>query len=394
MDQKIHAKTFIHALSVLHQDRKVLYKFMNDKRLTVTEKKILKCWGFLRESKHQDIIETLTSLPPVLDQVVESQKLLILGITYLNKGEPKLAETYLKEARQCLDQFPILRRLIFVANLNLFLTLHIQKNKFGMEEALEKMMEHTSEDATEKINIQRCQFILAKFIGDFEKAEQFFKYLLKVKPEMGANLKLSFVIDEFDYYIKLEEDQKAVEALEEFKKLRSFNHSAYYQYRLLLLNHIMKNTPLYFTDLDLKTIPLVFNQMKVIKFLEEKNMTEARIYWAQLTEINPEIYQENFNYQGDKCLFSRALQKHKTSENGLPLKLPDQKDKALLKILRNSRAPILKSELFETIWGEAPFDKEELNKLSQLVSRVKSKYGLDIKYKKGCYFLEQKKKIS
>ena len=48
------------------------------------------------------------------------------------------------------------------------------------------------------------------------------------------------------------------------------------------------------------------------------------------------------------------------------------------------------------IWGEAPEDKDQLRKLSVLVSRLRHDKGIDIQTRKGTYFLikeiSQKKK--
>jgi len=48
---------------------------------------------------------------------------------------------------------------------------------------------------------------------------------------------------------------------------------------------------------------------------------------------------------------------------------------------------INKDDLYKLIWGE---DEWQMNRLEQLVSRVRVKFGLSIKFSKGKYYLEEK----
>jgi DNA-binding response OmpR family regulator len=65
----------------------------------------------------------------------------------------------------------------------------------------------------------------------------------------------------------------------------------------------------------------------------------------------------------------------------------------LLKLLSTSETPLTKGNIYEQLWDQAPEFKDDLKKLTRLISRARSERGVEIKSRKGTYYVEIQKKI-
>lgn len=388
----INVKTFILALNTLGTNDKKAKSYLKDKRLTQSEKSILQCYFYLSDNQFEKVLTSLHQLN-TNDSIVESQKNLFLGVTYNNQGEFLKAIPLFEKALELMQEYFIPFQE-FTALNSLFIAHRNLKNHQSMKTALERMHALKIQDVPTQITLMRADFKFASVTADYKEASKTLVKLEKLKKKMTNGQMLSHLVDKFDFYIKTDQLQRCTKLLTEMKSYRKFHLSANYNFMKLLLNHFIDSKPLYVTDSDFIEIPVLFHQIKVILNLDGGNTDEAQIHWKKLAELYPQTYATNFgNYNGDKCLFSICLDKHRnmTSQKRLnEISLPSSKRDALIKLLTEANSPIHQVMIYELIWGEVPVDKNDLNKLARLIYLVKIKNGLDIRTKKSCYYIEKK----
>lgn len=393
----IKVKTFIHALNSYHVDLEVMKRYLKDHRLTQGEKTIIKCWLMLRDSQFKEVVEILQNLKHLDDVVVESQKELLLGIALNNKCEAQKAVPHLQKSLKLISGLG-LRRQEFVAYNNLFITYRNLKDQKGMKASLDEFLKISCELESEVIGQLICRFNYLCFIGNHADAMVMMEEIEEMRPLMTERQNIAFLVDRFDLAMKVEDFTEAGSLLEMMKKYRKFNYSANFKFMRGLLDHLVSSKPVYLYDQQFADYPLLFNQMKVIKSLEEQDLDRAHEAWKWLSQFSSTVYANDFTYKGDQCLFSLCLQKHlnenSTDESDVT-QLPEQKEDAVLLILQKSNSPVKKEQLYAKIWGELPVDKDDFQKLEKIISRLRKKHGIEIKTQKGCYLLvSQQKKAS
>lgn len=387
----IKVKTFIQALTVISLDVEKGKRFFNDKRLTQAEKTILKCFLYLRDNNSQLVIDTLTDLSTA-DPVVESQKCLFLGIAYNNQTDYLNAISNLESSWKLL-QGQGAPQLEFVTINNLFIVHVNLRDEKGMKVNLERLQKMKAYSHNSKVSILRAEFNYYSITNQFENAAKSLEKIEHEKAEMIESQVTSYLVDKFKFYVKTENFDCCQDTINEMKSYRKFQLTSNYNYMKLLLENLVKNKTLYVKDSDFKDSPVLFYEIKVIQMLEESNIPKAQEYWQKLTENSPDLYGKEFlNFKGDKCLFSLCLAKHANVVNVLNLKkleLPTSKMDALLKLLQEAKAPLHQQFLYEILWEEIPENKSDVSKLTQMVSALRMKTGLNIKVKKSCYYIDK-----
>lgn len=385
----VKIKTFIEALSFYYTDFRKFLRYQDDKRLTQAEKTILRGWINLREVKLKEIISELVSLK-TQDEEVEAQRQLLLGMAYNNTGELLLAVPTLLRSTELLKN-STLTNSYFAAINTLFITYQNLKDHEGMARILDEMDELEKPNTRQQIEILRRQFSFLCFIGKLDKARMIMKKLDKFKNEFNDSQKINLLMDKFDLAIKSDHYKECENILTQMKSHRNFQLSANFKFMRKLLSLITTGEALYLYPKDFADNPQLCAQVKVLLALEAGNEEAARREWLHLSKMNPHIFDKDFGYHGDKCLFSVAFNKLQPKKQITLVKKGEMNNEELfLKIMEeHTNIPISKEELFYQLWGTALESKADLNKLVCTVYRLKIKYKLSIKSKKGCYILEK-----
>ncbi|MFZ4715393.1 MAG: hypothetical protein ACOYL6_16840 [Bacteriovoracaceae bacterium] len=382
------AKLFLQAITLVNEDFLKAKSVLTDKRLSQLEKQIIQAYVDLRDNRFSEIIPVLINQKSE-DVFVESQRNILLGLAYNNSGDLKLARPFFEIAWDIVKTTNY-KTSQFIVLYNLF-TLHRNLKQIErMSEYLDLMQELEIKDHPGLfLMLLRCRFCYYSYVGDMMKAKSFMLKIERRKEELGENQILSFQIDKFDFYLKNDQYSDCYKTLEEMKKFRIYASSFNFKFMKILLDHITLEKPIYAYDKDFINVPILYNMLNVVKALEAADPIEALKWWGELTLISPDIYQADFIYKGDKCLFSVAYQMHRQNDEKIII-LENVKEKTkeelLLKILENSKHPVRKDQIYKMIWGEELQDKEGLLKLSKLVWRVKKKFNIEIKTRKGCYY--------
>lgn len=384
-------KTFHKTLYEIFLNPKKAKKCFADKRLTKTEKNIIEAFLMIRDNQNLQAIQLLEGTVPSELMFVESQRLYVLGIAANNISQYQQAE------KQIFASIEILKKLDqhyfhFVCYFALFWIYDNLNETQRMEKMLNEMQKIPVENDYQARRLLRCQFTYYQKVQDDKSALMTMKKLEAARDQFSESDCISYLIDKFVFMVQSEDLKSAYAVLEEMKNYRKYQLSENFQFMKKLLDHLTKNDPIYAYDKDFKEVPFLFHQIKVIQSLEENNFMLANQHWAALHEISPKSFKENFTYIGGKCLFSLCLEKHKQKLNS-PVELPiDQnlpKLDILIKLLSSSPIPLSAGFLFESIWGRLPEDKEDLMKISRLISRAKTENNIKIEARKGTYQIKK-----
>ncbi|MFZ4714897.1 MAG: hypothetical protein ACOYL6_14355 [Bacteriovoracaceae bacterium] len=397
-------KIFLQGLSQFPQTMQEITKFnrlMTDKRLTQNEKKILESWLLLRDKEYDQIIALLTPMSCNID-IVESQRLLILGIAWNSKAQYQKA---LELVAQSLAKLPVryainLDTIRFRTLYNLFVINENLRDLNQMKKLLAKMSS-TPIPPAQRIHYELCRLSYANQTEDFSSAERIIDNLSDVQEEMSEYQKITFSVELFQYYLLQNLYGSCEKVLQEISSTRKYLLSSDFRFMKQLLAYLTHDSTLYLYEADFTNSPERYLQVKTLLALEACNMDHAQQAWEELKAKNKELYQGNFVFKGQKCLFSLCLQKFlRGKESKIELVTISQiqsssnKMEALYQILQAQTSPINKLDLYFLLWGEKPTDKFALNKLEKLVYRVRQEYSVTISSRKGCYFLSTKVKMA
>lgn len=388
----IKVKTFIHALNLCLTDIRKAKNFLKDKRLTHAEKTILSAYFNIRDNRNEWVIDQLSHLKSP-DPVVESQRLILLGMAYNNLGNYETALPRLVASIELLKNIELPQQT-FNAYHNLFIVHLNLKNAGELNGILEKLHTYATPTEIEKISLKKCQFCFHAITGDYAAAGESLHFLQKNLKNMTDAQAIGTLLDIFDFYIKQEKLDDAKSVLDQMKKYRKFHLTENYNFMKHLLMHLQSDQPLWITDDDYSKIPILFHQIKCIQKLEQSNQSEALFHWNKLKEIAPMIYLDEFQYRGDRCLFSLCLQKN-IGMRGLKVDLEVQgnnKTELLINFFKKNPGPQSKEIVYELLYGKKLMDKSDAFKLHQLISRMRAHLDdTEIEYKQGCYQLKKKK---
>lgn len=376
---------------ILHPERSK--KWMNDKRLTMAEKKILQGHLLVRDNKHKEVIEEISSISDSEMEFVNDHKHLLLGICYNNTGRCTEALKYLRLAAIAFEKAG--------QNYHLFTTLFNMINNLGnlgkieeMTPVLQRMVDLRVSGRLPETRLLRSQFIHAVDSNNNQLAHELLPRIQKLKIDMPESELGPQLVCEFMFHIKEENFDKAEAVLGEMKKHRKFMIGENFPFMKKLLSHLVENTTIYVYERDFPSQEsALYRQIKVIEALQAQNIEEAQTHWGYLqSRYGKQLYQDDFRWNGEKCLFSLCLDKHVAKRKDAPLKLQlvtgdESKYKLAYKILKNAQAPMRSGELYELLYGEIINDKEDLKKLVSLIMHIRKHYGVEIISRKGTYEL-------
>ena len=387
----MNQKAFYRILFELGHSPHKAKKLLADKRLSHAEKKIIDGHLLVRNNKNQETVELLGKISPSTMPFVESQRLLLLGVALNNLSRFKEAEINLSAAGNILKTLNT-QSYLFTAYFNLFLTHYNLGNTDSMFEYI-KLLEHTkARNKIQGVRLYRCQFLYYSDINDFKKAEEYLHLVKLNKNEMLESDQISQLIGEFNFHVKRNNYEHCYATLAEMKKHRKFHLSENFNFIKLLLDHLCKNKAIYAYDREFRKIPLLYHQLKVIHYLESGEKESAKLHWLELNRMQPEAYQTDFSYQSRTNLFSLCLNKHIKAlpPSTIQLEKKETKTATLIELLTNSETALSKQQIYAYLWGSEAKTKADLNKLTRMISKIRETHDLNIKSRKGAYFIERK----
>lgn len=386
-------KAFYQALIDINIDPSKTKKCLDDKRPTYAEKRILESYLLIRNNQNKEALEMMRSLAPTGLPFVEAQKDLLIGLSLNNQSIFIDAEASISKA------IPVFTNLksdyfLFMCYFNLAL-IHLNTSQLDkMKSSVESMSHLSLETKLQKIRLLRCQFAYYSESGYGTEARDYLSKIETLKPEMPESDIISQLLCEFRFFIAEENFSKCEAILDEMKNFRKFHLSENYNFMKKLLSHVSQNTPLYAYSSDFESVPLLKHQISVIKSLEELNQSEAKDHWIKLQKLAPDMFQDNFVFNGRKCLFSLCLNKHLNRSKSLNIKKKEERPQldALIELLEKAEGPLQKGFIYEFLWNTTPESKDDFKKLTRLIYRARIERGIEVLSRKGTYYIENKKK--
>jgi hypothetical protein len=394
--KKHSSKAFIEYLDKIGNDLKVFEHAQKDRRLNQLEQQIINCWNLLRSNKLEKII-SLTE-KKTSDSLYQSQILLLRGIAEHNSGNFLESISLFKKAIQQMNSYE-LRRMKFVAFYNLF-NAHLNLKLINeLELIYQSWKQIPSITLNEKMALRRAELRMHLANKHFAEAENLISDLEKNLVSMSELNRLNFHIDLFEYFVMKNDFVSCEKILEKLKKYRSYHSGAHYKYLKKLTDFILFQKPLYIYERDYHQNKTLFNEISVLKNLEEKNYGQAEKFWNKLKINAPHLYGNEFKYLGGDCLFSIALniihQVNISKNQKIHLNQSNKFKEITIYELLLQHKKIEKNELYELVWNKKLETKKELSKLQSVISRFNQKSTkIQIKYRKGCYQLVNETQVA
>jgi hypothetical protein len=156
----------------------------------------------------------------------------------------------------------------FVGHFNLFLLASNKLDFQSMKKNLEIMRTIPQERPLQYLRLIRCEFIYADETNQTALALKWLKDIEIQKDSLPESDKISHLVSEFMFRVKLEELSLARVLLGQMKKHRKFHLSENFNFMKKLLDHLIDNRPIYAYASDFEQVPILFHQVQVIQSLE------------------------------------------------------------------------------------------------------------------------------
>lgn len=385
----LKTKTFYQALLQISHSPLKAKSYLQDKRLTQLEKKILHAYFLFRDGKFTDVICQIESLE-VIEPEILAQKNLLLGLAFNNLTQFNLANEFYQRALIHFKELklPYFYHLTLVNQFYLALTCFDQKliNSIG-----KKMEMINLSNTSNPVRILRCLYHYYRINAKTKEANAIHsKLFLQFKTFSEAD-QLNFLMDYFQKSLIEKKYHDCYEALGHLKKLKKYYSSENYKFMFKILSFIDKGAPIYFQQKDFEKVPFLEEQMNCLRALEEGDSRKAELHWNNLSHQMNMIYLKPFQFNGDDCLFKFALNKlvknHLSEVKPLNLEGLSVKEK-ILTVLKHAKNNVPQDILFELVWGRKPLNKNDYQILSKALYKMKKEKSVEIQCHKKCYFLK------
>lgn len=382
-------KTFYRILIEFTNSIERTKRSLSDRRLTKIEKLIIEGHLHIRKNQNQQVLNLFLESGPSELAFVESQRLLLIGSALNNLSHFIEAKKYILESIKILDKVEAPYFLFY--SYQLLFTIYDNLSEPEMMFQTIQAMKPLQKTKRQEAQFSMCQFCYDQVIGNIEEAKIHLNDINENLEDMTEGDRVRHLVNTFSFYVMIGELHEADKILTDLKSYRNYQLSENYNFMRKMLDHLIDDAPLYVYDHQFQDIPILFHQLKVIQYLEEKKLPQANQHWEELKKFAPKTYGKAFEYHGPVCLFSLGLNKHaEPAETKLEVSGETKLDQ-LYSILTSAQKPVPGAFIYELLWGSEPVEKEDLKKVSRLISRLKSEKNLTIEYRKGAYSLTQLK---
>lgn len=387
--RELKSKTFYEAIQKMSQSPLELNRYLNDHRLTQSEKIILQAYLMFRDGKFKNVVLVIENLETI-DPEILSQKYFLLGLAFTNLAQYSLAKNFYSRAKLEFQKLG----LSYFYNLTLINQFHVALTCFDLK------LIHSVGKEIQKIDIkkydrperiQRCLYHFYRLDHQAQKAEKIYFQLKMNFNNLSEADKLNFLIDTFHRALYLEDFKQCYETLDKLKRMKKYYSPENYKFMSKTLALIESNAPLYYQPEDFQNVPYLQEQINCLRSLQEGNIDKAHKHWDILSHNMENVFLENFNFQGDECLFKMAIEilREKISMPVQVLNLENMTiNEKIYSVLKEYKKAIPQDLLFELVWGRAPQDKNDYLKISKILYKLKKEKNIQVEYRKKCYQLK------
>ena len=361
--------------------------YLEDKRLTFNEKKILDAYYLIRNNENVEAMKLMKGLAPSPLPFVEAQRKLLIGVALNNQSLFNEAEESILNALSVFKELDT-QFSIFMCYFNLSFVYYNQLQMDKMKTAIDEMGHLSFETDFQRAKHLRAQFAYFAHMVEVNKAHRILEEIKPWKAKMPESDNIAQLVIEFIFYSGQEDFKQCQMILDEMKNFRKFHLSENFNFMKKLLDHLVHNEPIYFTEGKSHDVPILNYQLRVIQALEEMDLVKAKTNWTLLSSMMPDLYHEDFIFKGPKGLFSLCLDKHLSKiSNAKPIQKNQEMSllNSLYHLLKSSTTPLSKAYIYEYLWNTPPQDKSDMSKLEKLISKIRTEKGFDVISRKGTY---------
>lgn len=393
MKNKLHNeenyKLFIDTWRLLHTNTRMFEYWMKNGEFSIHERRLLRCFQFYKKNKKKECLDLLEAKIND-DTFLEGVRLYLKGLVYNQHCHYFYA---IENLEKSIELFQSINEERFQLN-SLCLIVMVYGNRReikNMASTLDQIKEFTLETNSQKLQLLYAELFYFVLTNNKEAVLAACKKALSLKYPEYEGFHAYFLVQKFMLFAKNEEYKACYQILEDYKKLSGNLVKANYAYMKTLLDHLDQDAPLYVYARDYGEFPELYQQLEVIKSLKEGNLEGAKKFWKKLSQHNPSLYGEDFEFKGDHTLFAQGLKRYLVHRHEVKLDqtqidaISSALDK-LIFILANSARPLETSELIMVIWKE-DYSVAALGRLRKLVSRYNQNSDNKIVASRGTYQL-------
>lgn len=379
--------TFVKNFDLIIKNFKHHKRYLADKRLTQTEKKVLQAHCYIRDNKNRAALELLEQISET-NEYLKAHINLLSGLAYNNISFFQRSKKRLEKAKITFQVYE--SKYLFLTLVNLYTCeLNLLQNK-EMNKIFQELSDLEFQNIHQDLVFKRIKFNFHIHTDEFEKAYEMLDDLYENFENFKVSVKPAFLIDVFNLAIKTDNFQLAYKSLDKLKTIKKYHLTENYKFMKALLDFIDSNQAIYITEGQLQKVPMLQHQLMCIKYLAMGDRESARKHWGELRETKPHVYLDNFETNMPKCLFSIALNKANSNRSKWTFEIHDRMSKTqkLQEIFSHLEDPIKKVDLYRLIYEQEAHDKNDLLKLSKLISKFRKKSTFKIQTQFDSYSVE------
>ncbi len=385
---------FLDTWKLLHSNLRMFDYYLKQPHLGRNEKKLLKAFYLFKKNKKEACLSLLAS-PMANEPFLEAVRYYLIGLTYNQFCHYVYAAENLQKS---IAIFQRIKNQNFIFN-PLCLLVMVCGNRRDLKNMAKYLDQIQTIDLSQQsrhmqLQVNYAQLFYFVLTDKIEKARIIFDKAESCRWPEYKVFKPYFLVQIFMLQVKLDLLEDCYITLGKYKACSTPGVKANYQFMKSLLDHLVHAKPLYVYATDYHEFPELFQQLEVIKQLSVGNITEASKKWYLLQKHNPVLYRDNFQFIGDKCLFSISLQRYEhyfkaraSVDSTLPAHL--SKIELLHHLFSNTSRPLSQDELIEVIYA-GPSDEKAKARLRKLISNYAKKYSAEIRSHQSTYQLIRK----
>lgn len=381
-------KVFLEAYKALNGDHVTLRAYLKSTELSSVEVRIIKSLYTLMRNKPKDALELLNGIT-TQNFFLTAYKHLALGIVfnhmckYSEASKHLVRSIKLLETNKCYHHLYRPIRMISRVYVNL---QELKRLKKYYELYLTQIKPHTPD---ELIDFE-YQVFISYLENEPQKMRQHIQKIYNLYPEKLEKTKSVYFSLEFMAYTLEKDYDSCYEVLNQYKETNGIKILSNYTYLLSLLNYLTKNAPIYAYQDKYQDNQLIFLEIKVVQQLSLHELSEAQSYWSRLQDLVPELYGDDFTYNGCDNIFALSLKKAK--DNLVDQVSPLDLDKLLnlnnndekLDYIFSYDSFYSKDDLIKYLWQEE-WTPQLDNRLRTILSRYKKKRSIKLTKTSGKY---------
>lgn len=371
---------------------KAKYRIKN-KKFKPSERVLLQQFVEFKSNNTEDIIRKLSDINYDDYNIVSGCANWLKGLCYNQIGDFKESEKFLRKSLEILTEID--SHFAFYPCAHLVINLVNQNNKEEALLFLDLTNKHQPSDSFSQVLWYSaklaCLYIDNKDKNIIQMTDMLFGHFQNGFLPVHASVYLIRIMTE----IKRENFEESLRLLEEYKKINSLKVKSNYKFLKVLLRHLLYRDEIYVYEREFNKERLLYLQLLTIKKLSLKHYSDAKDSWDSLHEIAPRMFQENFKFNGTKCVFSIALSKYPTSQSSdqvvvkeLDVSKLNKIEQKIEHIINNVDSFISKDEIARLIWPDE-LPHQNYRNINKYIAKLRKK-GYTLKIKNNSVYILDK----